>query len=34
MKFPALDVEPFLNLLQRQGLIQSVQALRKFGAML
>ncbi len=34
LKMPAMDVEPFLDLLQRQGLIKSVQALSSYHAIL
>ncbi|OOH80943.1 PIN domain-containing protein [Pseudomonas koreensis] len=34
LKAPTLDIESFLNLLQRQGLTQSVQALSGYRAML
>ncbi|QTD35016.1 PIN domain-containing protein [Pseudomonas fluorescens] len=34
LKMPAMDVEPFLDLLQRQGLIKSVQALSGYHAIL
>jgi len=34
LKMPAMDLEPFLDLLQRQGLTKSVQALSSYHAML
>ncbi|MCU0120706.1 PIN domain-containing protein [Pseudomonas sp. B2M1-30] len=34
LKMPTMEVEPFLNLLQRQGLVQSVKALSGYRAIL
>ncbi len=34
LRMPAMDVEPFLDLLKRQGLVQSVKALSAYQAIL
>ncbi len=34
LKMPAMDVETFLDLLQRQGLVKSVQALSGYHVIL
>jgi len=34
LKFPPMAVEPFLDLLQRQGLVESVRALSSYRAIL